>query len=158
MAKSTVPNSFAHIELSTTDVKKAKKFYQSIFSWKLRDMPGMPYTMIDTGEGSGGGMQNLPMPEAPIGWLPYVQVDDVKATLLKVKAGGGAVILNYHPIGEMGAIGVFTDPTGAGLGIWEAGPGAPAANQPPKKKTKAKKASKKAAKKAPKKAAKKASK
>lgn len=28
-------NNFAHIELSTTDVKKAKDFYKKTFKWKL---------------------------------------------------------------------------------------------------------------------------
>ncbi len=36
-----MPNPFAHVELSTDDVKKAKKFYASVFAWKLSDMPAM---------------------------------------------------------------------------------------------------------------------
>ena len=51
-------NDFAHCELSTGDLATAKKFYASIFNWKLKDMPGMPYTMVDVGKGkTGGGMQ-----------------------------------------------------------------------------------------------------
>ena len=73
-----MPNPFAHIELSTDDVKKAKKFYQAVFAWKLNDMPAMAYTMIDVGGGVGGGMQKVKMPGQPSAWLPYVQVDDVE--------------------------------------------------------------------------------
>ncbi len=89
-----MPNPFAHIQVSSTDdVKKAKKFYQAVFAWKLNDLPAMAYTMIDVGGGVGGGMQKKPMPEAPTAWLPYVQVDDVKATIAKaIKAGGSAVL------------------------------------------------------------------
>ena len=126
-----MPNPFAHIELSTDDVKKAKKFYQAVFAWKLNDMPAMAYTMIDVGGGVGGGMQKKPMPEAPTAWLPYVQVDDVKATMAKAIKGGGSAVLPFQEIGDMGAIGIFVDPAGAMLGVWEAKAGTPAAAAPP---------------------------
>ena len=32
-------NVFCHIELSTSDVAAAKKFYTKLFDWKLSDMP-----------------------------------------------------------------------------------------------------------------------
>jgi predicted enzyme related to lactoylglutathione lyase len=153
-----MPNPFAHVELSTDDVKKAKKFYLSVFSWKLNDLPAVGYTMIDVSGGVGGGMQKKPMPEAPNAWLPYVQVDDVKATLAKATKAGGQIVLDFQSIGEMGAIGIFTDPAGATLGVWEssgAPPSPPAAEPAPKP---AKKASaKKAAPEPPPPAAKKAS-
>ena len=147
-----MPNPFAHIELSTDDVKKAKKFYQAVFAWKLTDMPAMAYTMIDVGGGVGGGMQKKPMPEAPTAWLPYVQVDDVKATMAKALKGGGTAVLPFQEIGDMGAIGIFVDPAGAMLGLWESKAPPPAA-APAKKKAPAKKAAapakKASAKKAP---------
>jgi predicted enzyme related to lactoylglutathione lyase len=50
-------NPFAHVELNTTDVAKAKGFYGKLFGWKLEDVPkqNMTYTMIGVGEGAGGG-------------------------------------------------------------------------------------------------------
>jgi uncharacterized protein len=143
-----MPNPFAHVELSTSDLAQAKKFYQSVFNWKLEDMPAHNYTMIAVGEGVGGGMQKNPNPTAPSAWLPYVQVDDVKKTLAKASKGGGQVALDYQEIGDMGAIGVLIDPSGAMLGVWQAK--APAA---PAKKAASKKTAKKAAKKVAKKAA-----
>ncbi len=150
-----MPNPFAHIELTTNDLKAAQKFYGKVFAWNLKDMPGMNYTMIDVGGGTGGGMQLKPMPEAPTGWMPYVQVDDVKAIVDKAIKAGATAMLPYQEIGEMGAIGVFADPNGAVIGVWEAkaAPPPPAA---PAKKAAAKKAPAKAAKKAAAKPAKKA--
>jgi predicted enzyme related to lactoylglutathione lyase len=136
-----MPNPFAHVELSTDDVKKAKKFYSSVFAWKLDDMPAMAYTTIDVGGGVGGGLQKKQVPEQPSAWLPYVKVDDVKATMAKVVKAGGQAMLDYHEIGEMGSIGIFTDPQGAALGLWAEK--APAGVQPPP--APAKKAAKKAA-------------
>ena len=133
-----MPNPFAHVELSTDDVKKAKKFYSAVFAWKLSDMPAMSYTMIDVAGGTGGGIQKKQMPEQPTAWLPYVQVDDVKATMAKVAKAGGNVMLAYQEVGEMGAIGIFTDPQGAALGVWAAK--APAEAPAPASKKSAKKA------------------
>ncbi len=127
-----MPNSFAHIELNTDDLKKAKKFYQSVFAWKLADMPGMGYTMIDVGKGTGGGMQKK-MAQAPTQWLPYVEVADVQQTLDKASAAGANIVVEFTEIGEMGAIGVFVDPTGAALGVWAAAK-KKAARKPAKKK------------------------
>ena len=130
-------NPFAHIELTTSDLGAAKKFYKKMFDWKLSDMPmgtGGVYTMIRPGKGPGGGMQAQPMPEAPVTWLPYVEVADVKRALAKAEKGGAKIILPVMDIGKNGIIGIFVDPAGAMLGVWS--PGKPA-------KKSAKKASKK---------------
>ncbi len=111
-------NPFVHIELSADDVAAAKKFYKSVFDWKLKDVSG-PYTMIDVGKGTGGGMAGKQMPNQPTMWLPYVEVTDVKKTIAKAQSAGAKVLVEYMPIGEMGAIGVFVDPQGAPLGVWE---------------------------------------
>jgi uncharacterized protein len=135
-----MPNPFAHVELSTDDVKKAKKFYAAVFAWKLNDLPAMSYTMIDVAGGVGGGMQKKQMPEQPTAWLPYVQVDDVKATMAKVIKAGGTAMLEFQEIGDMGSIGIFADPHGAALGLWAPKPGAAAPPPAPPEKMTAKKA------------------
>lgn len=138
-------NPFVHFELNTDDVAGAKKFYGKVFDWTFEDMPAMGYTMIKAGT-TGGGIQKKPMPQAPTQWLSYVEVESVKATLAKAKKAGATIMQDYMPIGGMGAIGIFVDPTGAALGLWEKATAAPAA---PAKKAAKKAAAKKAAKKAP---------
>jgi predicted enzyme related to lactoylglutathione lyase len=132
-------NPFAHIELTTGDLGKAKKFYKKLFDWKLTDESMGPgagvYTMIKTGKGPGGGMQAQPMPEAPVTWLAYVEVESVKKTLAKAEKGGAKVVVPVMDIGKNGIIGIFVDPAGAMLGVWE--------KAKPAKKTAKKKASKK---------------
>ena len=116
-------NPFVHVELNTDDVAKAKKFYRGVFDWKLEDMPmgpGMVYTMIDVGKGVGGGIMKKQMPEAPNMWLSYVEVDSVKRTIAKAAKRGAKIVVDYHPIPGMGAFGIFLDPSGASLGVFEA--------------------------------------
>src|ERR1700727_3062070 len=99
-------NPFAHIELTTGDLGKAKKFYKKLFDWKLTDESMGPgagvYTMIATGKAPGGGMQAQPMPEAPVTWLPYVEVESVKKTLAKAEKGGAKIVVPLMDIGKNG--------------------------------------------------------
>jgi len=134
-------NTFIHFELNTDDVSNAQAFYKKLFKWKFAPMKGMPYTMIDTGSKVGGaGLQKKPMPEAPSSWLAYVEVDDVRKTIGQARDAGAQVVLEYQPIPEMGAFGIFTDPAGAMLGLWErAKPVKKPKKKPAKKAKKAKK-------------------
>jgi len=112
-------NPFVHVELMTKDVEAAKKFYRSLFDWQLEDMPGMEYTMIKVGEGTGGGMMNNPVPGAPSGWLAYVLVSDVASTTKKAQELGAKVLKERTEIPGMGAFAVIADPQGATIAMWE---------------------------------------
>lgn len=115
-------NPFVHVELNTTDPAKAKAFYGQLFTWKMEDMPmgpGMTYTMIQPGEGTGGGLMKHPVPGAPSSWLAYVVVDDVRATTEKARALGASVMKDVTEVQGMGWFSIITDPTGAVLGLWQ---------------------------------------
>ena len=119
-------NPFVHVELSTTDIAKAKAFYSQLFSWKLEDMPmgpGMVYTLIQPGDGTGGGMMQQPVPGMPSAWLAYTLVDDVKAATAKAKSLGAQVVQDVQEVPGMGWFSVIVDPTGAALGLWQAAQG-----------------------------------
>ena len=114
-------NPFVHIELNTTDVAEAKLFYGRLFDWKLQDMPmpGGGYTMIEVGEGTGGGLMKHPIPGAPSSWLAYVLVDDVKVATGKAKSLGATVLKDVTEVPGMGWFSLIADPTGAALGMWQ---------------------------------------
>ena len=115
-------NPFVHVELATTDLNKSKSFYQSLFSWQLQDMDmggGMSYTMINVGEGTGGGMMKHPVPGAPSAWLAYALVDDVRAATAKAKSLGATVMRDVTEVPYAGSFSIIIDPTGAALGLWQ---------------------------------------
>jgi predicted enzyme related to lactoylglutathione lyase len=112
-------NPFVHIELQTQDVGKSKEFYSNMFGWKWEEMPGMDYTMINVGEGTGGGMMKNPMPSDPDNWLPYILVDDVAASTKKAKSLGAAIAKDVTEVPNMGWFSVVIDPTGAAFGLWQ---------------------------------------
>lgn len=116
-------NPFVHVELATTDPEKAKAFYSKLFSWTMEDMemgPGMTYTMIKPGEGTGGGLMKQMMPNAPSAWLAYVIVDDVKASTAKAESLGAQVMKGVTEVPHMGWFSIIVDPTSAFLGLWQA--------------------------------------
>jgi predicted enzyme related to lactoylglutathione lyase len=112
-------NPFVHIELHTKDVEKSKKFYTTLFHWKLEEFPGMDYTIIKVGEGTGGGMMKNPMPSDPDNWLPYILVDDVIASTKKAKSLGATIAGEVTEVPDMGWFSVIIDPTGAAFGLWQ---------------------------------------
>jgi len=119
-------NPFVHIELTTSDITKAKAFYSALFDWNLEDVPmggGATYTMIKVGEGqvpggAGGGM--FQMREAPPMWIAYVAVADVKAACAKAKSLGATIVREVTEVPGMGWFAIFSDPQGAMLALWQA--------------------------------------
>ena len=115
-------NPFVHIELSTTDVGKAKSFYGRLFDWDLEDVPmgeAGAYTMIKVGEGTGGGLVKQLIPGAPSAWLAYVLVDDIKSATSKAKSLGAKVMKDVTEVMGAGWLSIIVDPTGAPVGLWQ---------------------------------------
>ena len=116
-------NPFIHVELNTADPEKAKAFYSKLFQWQLEEMPNTAipagsYTMINVGEGTGGGIMKQ-VPDGPSGWLAYVQVDDIHGATKKAKSLGGEVMKDVTEVMGMGWLSFIRDPTGAILGLWQ---------------------------------------
>ena len=116
-------NPFVHIELQTKDITQAKAFYSKLFDWKLEDLP-MPsgagtYTMINVGDGTGGGMFMNADPKVPAHWLAYVGVDNIVASTNKARELGGSVVQDVMDVGDYGRMSVIVDPTGAVFAMWE---------------------------------------
>src|SRR5205809_3102147 len=113
-------NPFVHVELHTGDVAKAKQFYSKLFGWKLEDMPmpgGGTYTMIEVGEGTGGGMMSAQPPGSPPRCQAYVGVDDVAASTRKAKELGASVMIDKTEICDAEFMSVIVDPTGTAIAL-----------------------------------------
>lgn len=144
-------NKCEHIELSTTHPDRARDFYAKLFGWKIQAAPNPDdtgaYLMFQTDNG-GGGITAKMSPEQPTAWMPYISVESVADTLAAAVQLGADAVMGHTPIGDMGAIAVLRDPTGATIGLWEM-TAKPAPKAAAKKPAKPAKAPAKAAKKAP---------
>ena len=112
-------NPFVHVELQTGDTEKAKKFYGGLLGWTLRDVPEWGYTMIEVGEGTGGGIAKSPEPDTPSQWVAFIQVDDAQASTKKVTELGGKVLKEVSEIPSIDWFSVIADPTGAKVGLFQ---------------------------------------
>ncbi len=110
---------FSWCELMTTDVQAAKQFYTELLGWTTEEMPGMAYTVVQTGGVGIGGIMAIPShaPGAPPHWGTYVTVDDVDATARKAQELGATTIMPLTDIPNVGRFYTFQDPQGAVISI-----------------------------------------
>ncbi|CAM3609001.1 VOC family protein [Occultella aeris] len=118
-----------HFEVPFDDGDRARSFYRDIFGWQIDSMPGFDYSFVSTGPSApeqgptepgyiGGGMMQR---QAPID-KPVITIDtaDIDATLAKVTAAGGAVVVGKNEIGEgMGFTAYVTDSEGNLIGLYQ---------------------------------------
>jgi predicted enzyme related to lactoylglutathione lyase len=102
-------------ELITTDVAAAKKFYTSLFGWKLKESPEYnEITNSDAPYPQGGIMQMKPeMGPMPSHWSVYFQSDDLDATVERAKSLGANLVMGPMEIPNTGRFAVLSDPQGA---------------------------------------------
>ncbi|WP_228973793.1 VOC family protein [Streptomyces sp. DH12] len=121
-----LPGSPAWIDLGTPDLDGARTFYGELFGWDLA--PAGPetggYGMFRRAGASVAGAMTVP-PEHGNGggsaWTLYFRTPDADATATAVRAGGGSVTLDPMDVLDLGRMALFTDPTGAGFGVWQPG-------------------------------------
>ncbi len=115
------------VDLGTTDVADAKRFYAGLFGWEHGDMPtdqeGMDYTIFTKNGKVVAGAGPLPsnMAGMPPFWNSYVNVVDVDDTVAKVAAAGGEVMMPAMDVMDQGRMAFAMDSTGAAIGFWQPG-------------------------------------
>jgi len=121
-----MPNPIVHFEIPADDVARAQTFYQSVFGWKIKQMPmpagGIEYYGVTTRNegqpGINGGLMKRNMPGQP--FANYVAVKSIDEFLARVTASGGSVILPRQEIAPgMGSIAVFKDTEENMMGLYQ---------------------------------------
>jgi predicted enzyme related to lactoylglutathione lyase len=112
---------FSWLDLVTTDVEDAKRFYTKLFGWTTEEVPmgGMSYTVVKVGGEDVGGIMAMP-PQAkgaPPHWGVYVTVDDADATAKLAVQMGARIIVPPKDIPDVGRFCLFQDPQGAFLSV-----------------------------------------
>ena len=112
---------FSWCELMTIDVQAAKQFYTALLGWTTEEVevPGMTYTVVQTGGVGIGGIMAIPSQAAgtPPHWGTYVTVDDVDATARKAQELGAKTIVPLTDIPNVGRFYTFQDPQGAVISV-----------------------------------------
>ena len=119
-------STFVHFDVPTEDIERAKKFYETIFNWEIKPVPGpMEYYDIITKDEKGnlglaGGMGKRGAPDQKI--TNYIGVDSVDEYVEKVIANGGRIIMPKTTIPGFGYLATFLDTEGNVMGLWETDP------------------------------------
>jgi len=114
-------------EIEGPDGKALSSFYKKVFSWKVSSgAGGMTMVTAEPG-GIAGGI--VPSRDGSAAVRVYVSVADIDAHLAKVEKAGGKRVMDKMELPEgWGWIGMFLDPAGNQVGLWQ--PGAMTAPQP----------------------------
>ncbi len=116
-----------HFELPSTNPAASRKFYETVFGWKINKWDGPDeYWLISTGDPSQPGIDGAigGAAEGVKGTVNTVDVVDIDEAIRKVKANGGEIIMEKAEIPSMGWVAYFREPGGAVLGLFQAMPGA----------------------------------
>lgn len=119
------PGTFCWPELATTDASAAKAFYGKLMGWQALDMPAEQgsYTFLQLKEKTVGAMYQLTAEQLehsiPPHWICYVSVEEIDASLDKLKSLGGSVMLGPHDVGDAGRMAFVQDPQGASFALWQ---------------------------------------
>jgi predicted enzyme related to lactoylglutathione lyase len=109
---------FFWVDLYTTDTVASAAAYSYV-----------GYKVVPAGDDAGNrmllesrgyaraGITPLPADAHQSGWLPYVQVDDVAATIAAATSAGGKVLLEPDPALIDGNVAVIGDPLGGIIGV-----------------------------------------
>ncbi len=113
------------IDLSTPDQDGAAKFYGDLFGWRVEEDENAEqtggYRVAMLGDAAVGGVMKLMQEGQPTAWSSYVSVEDVDATVARAREAGGSVMVEPMDVLDYGRMAFLIDPTGAAIGLWQAG-------------------------------------
>jgi predicted enzyme related to lactoylglutathione lyase len=109
---------FFWVDLYARDPAAAGRAYQQLgYELYSDEVSGDDRIVLSSKGYARAGILRMPAEGREPGWLPYVQVDDVPATLALVRAAGGKVLREPDPAILGGQFAVFADPLGGVLGV-----------------------------------------
>lgn len=105
------------------DVEAGKRFYGELLGWTFgKPMPTRDgYTMARLGGRPAAGLVPKPDGRLPTVWNLYLASHDATATVARIRAAGGQVLLDPTRVDGNGVNAVAVDPGGAVFALWQAG-------------------------------------
>lgn len=112
-----------HFAINADDVPRARRFYEAVFGWTF-DPWGPPgfYQIKNAAEGVLGALQGRReiAPGVPMrGFEATMGVEDIKATIAAVEAGGGRIVMPPYRIEGVGELIFFEDTEGNLVGAMQ---------------------------------------
>ncbi|CAM5612207.1 VOC family protein [Streptomyces griseomycini] len=111
------------VELGTSDLESAQRFYTRLFGWRPDTDPRREaggYTVARLGGAAVAGLAPLYQPSQPVAWNVSFAVADADAAVRAVASAGGTVLLGPVDVFDAGRFAVAADPSGAVFQLWQA--------------------------------------
>lgn len=108
-----------HVEIPATDPKKGGQFYAELFGWRIEVDETFDYVMFESEGGPGGGFTTIGHEGNVDRIVPYMDTDDLDATLERAVALGATVLREKAEIPGSGYLALFEDPSGNVIGLWQ---------------------------------------
>jgi predicted enzyme related to lactoylglutathione lyase len=114
-----------HFEISVNDPEKAKKFYSTVFGWKIEKWGPEDYWLIETGKKGEPGIDGALRKRSDIEELKNentintITVPSIDDFIKKIKQNGGKVLMPKQTIPGIGYFTYCKDPEGNAFGILE---------------------------------------
>ncbi|EEF57943.1 VOC family protein [Pedosphaera parvula] len=119
--KKSKASSIVWFEIPADNTARAKKFYSSLFGWKIKKFPGMKdYLHIDTGGANDtpdGGLMNRMHKDHTI--TNYISVESVDKSAAKVVKLGGNICKPKTAVPQMGYFVICQDTEKNTFALWE---------------------------------------
>ncbi len=122
-----MPATLRHFAINADDVQRARTFYETVFGWTFEPW-GPPdfYQIRNAGEGVLGALQGrreLAPGVRMTGYEVTLGVEDIKATIAAVEAGGGKILMQPFRLEGVGELMFVQDPEGNLVGAMQYEPG-----------------------------------
>jgi len=115
-------HSFIWADLSTFDMKSAKRFYHDCLGWQFEDI-GDGYLVCNANQHASAGLYLMPEKFQQIGmpsfWMSYIQVENIDETVRVAEQQGAKIEVQPESAPGGGRIALIRDPAGAGFTCYE---------------------------------------
>ncbi|MEV0534659.1 VOC family protein [Kitasatospora sp. NPDC050463] len=106
------------------DLDGAKTFYGAVLGWTFGESAsefGNYTTAYSDGKAVAAVVPPMPGEEVKSAWCLYLASPDAAATVEKIRAAGGEVLMGPMQVGDFGSMAIAKDPGGVTFGVWQAG-------------------------------------
>lgn len=111
------------VDLAVPDVESARTFYEGLFGWEAvvpDDPQAGGYVLFRIAGRDAAGVAPVQGAGQPPAWSVYIGTADADETAKRVAAAGGTVVAPPFDVMDQGRMGVFQDPSGAFVSVWQA--------------------------------------
>ena len=117
-----MPNHISFFAINADQVPRARKFYETVFSWSFEPWGPPGFYLIDTDKDrkAVGGLQErreLVPGQKMVGFECTITVANIDATIRAIEANGGRIASPKFHIPTVGTVAYFVDTEGNIVGI-----------------------------------------